>query len=37
MLRANAAAGNLSNFLDAFGVKTGDRLYRAPAERIRIW
>lgn len=37
MLRANAAASNLDAFFDAFGVKPGNRLYRAPAERIRIW
>jgi predicted metalloendopeptidase len=37
MLRANAAAANLDAFFDAFGVKPGNRLYRAPAERIRIW
>jgi putative endopeptidase len=35
--RANAAAGNLDGFYDAFGVKPGNRLYRAPAERVRIW
>jgi putative endopeptidase len=37
MLRANAAASNADAFFDAFGVKPGNRLYRAPAERIRIW
>ena len=36
-LRANAAVSNLDAFFDAFGVKPGNRLYRAPAERIRIW
>jgi putative endopeptidase len=35
--RANAAAGNLDGFYEAFGVKPGNRLYRAPAERVRIW
>ena len=36
-LRANAAVTNADAFFDAFGVKPGNRLYRAPAERIRIW
>jgi predicted metalloendopeptidase len=35
--RANAAAANVDGFYDAFGVKPGNRLYRAPAERVRIW
>ena len=30
-LRANAAASNVDGFFDAFGVKPGNRLYRAPA------
>ena len=37
MLRANAAVGHVDAFFDAFGVKPGNRLYIAPAERIRIW
>ena len=36
-LRANAAASNVGGFFDAFAVKPADRLYRPPAERIRIW
>ena len=35
--RANAAVGNLDGFYAAFGVKPENRLYRAPAERVRIW
>jgi putative endopeptidase len=35
--RANAAAGNVDGFYEAFGVKPGNRLYRPPAERVRIW
>jgi putative endopeptidase len=35
--RANAAASNIDNFYEAFAVKPGSRLYRAPAERVRIW
>lgn len=37
MLRANAAVGHVDAFFGAFGVKPGNRLYIAPAERIRIW
>jgi putative endopeptidase len=37
MLRANAAVRNIDGFFDAFGVKPENRLYTAPAERIRIW
>ena len=36
-LRANAAASNLDQFFEAFGVQPGHRLYRVPADRIRIW
>jgi predicted metalloendopeptidase len=35
--RANAAASNVDGFFEAFGVKPGNRLYRAPVERVRIW
>jgi len=37
MLRANAAVGHVDGYFDAFGVKPGNRLYIAPAERVRIW
>ena len=36
-LRANAAASNVDAFFDAFAVQPAHRLYRPPAERIRIW
>jgi predicted metalloendopeptidase len=36
-LRANAAVSNVDAFFDAFAVKPGNRLYRAPAERVKIW
>jgi endothelin-converting enzyme/putative endopeptidase len=36
-LRANAAVSNVDGFFEAFGVKPGNRLYRPPAERVRIW
>jgi predicted metalloendopeptidase len=35
--RGNGAVVNLDAFHDAFGVKAGDRLYRDPARRIKIW
>ena len=35
--RSNGPAGNIDAFYDAFGVQPGDREYRAPAERVRIW
>jgi predicted metalloendopeptidase len=35
--RVNVVASNLDAFHAAFGVKPGDKLYRPPAERIRIW
>ena len=28
---------NIDAFYDAFGVKPGDRMYRAPDERVKIW
>jgi len=36
-LRANAAAANVDGFYEAFNVKPGDRLFRAPQARVRIW
>ena len=35
--RANGMVQHLDAFHDAFGVKPGDRLYREPAARLRIW
>lgn len=36
-LRANIAASNVDGFFDAFNVQPSHRLYRPPAQRIRIW
>jgi endothelin-converting enzyme len=36
-LRANFAAANVDAFYEAFGVQPSDRLYVAPAQRVRIW
>jgi endothelin-converting enzyme len=36
-LRANAAASNVDAFFEAFNVQPAHRLYRPPAQRIRIW
>ncbi|MBK9243116.1 MAG: peptidase M13 [Acidobacteria bacterium] len=35
--RANAPLGNIAGFYEAFGVKAGDKLFREPARRVRIW
>ena len=35
--RANGPVTHLAAFQEAFGVASGDRLYRATGERIRIW
>jgi putative endopeptidase len=35
--RANGPASNIDAFHEAFGVKAGDRMYRAPADRVKIW
>ena len=35
--RANGPVSNIDAFYEAFGVRPGDREYRAPAERVRIW
>jgi putative endopeptidase len=36
-LRANAAVTNIDGFFEAFAVSPSHRLYRAPADRVRIW
>jgi endothelin-converting enzyme len=35
--RTNAVLMNQPAFMSAFEVKPGDRMYRAPAEQVRIW
>ncbi len=35
--RANGAAINSDGFHQAFGTKPGDAMYKAPADRIRLW
>ena len=35
--RANEPASNIDAFYDAFGLRPGDRLYRKPEDRVRIW
>lgn len=35
--RANGAVVHLDAFHDAFGVAPGDRMHRAPGQRLRIW
>jgi len=35
--RANGPSTNIDAFYEAFAVKPGDLMYRAPAERVKIW
>ena len=35
--RTNGPTSNIDAFYDAFGLKAGDRMYRAPNERVKIW
>ncbi len=35
--RVNAVVRNVDSWYDAFGVKPGDKLYVAPADRVKIW
>jgi predicted metalloendopeptidase len=35
--RTNGIVSQLDAFVDVFGVSPGDRLYRDPAERVRLW
>ncbi len=37
MYRANGPLTNLPYFYEAFGIKPGDKMYRAEAERVKIW
>jgi putative endopeptidase len=35
--RANRAAASVDAFYETFGVRSGDRMYRPPAERVSLW
>jgi putative endopeptidase len=35
--RANGPLGNIAGFYEAFNVKPGDKLYREPDKRVKIW
>lgn len=35
--RVNAALRNIDTFYEAFGIREGDPMYMAPAERVVIW
>ena len=37
MYRGSNPLTNIEAFYQAFGVKPGDKMYRAPADRVRIW
>jgi len=36
-LRAVGPMSNLTPFYEAYGVKPGDRMYRADSVRVQIW
>lgn len=36
-IKGNSWMGNVDAWCAAFGVKPGDKLYLAPAERVHIW
>lgn len=36
-LRANVQAENLADFYTAFNIQPGDKMYKAPADRVNIW
>ena len=35
--RCNSVVRNLAEFVEAFGVKEGDKLWLPKDERVRIW
>ena len=37
MYRVNGPLRNVDAWYEAFGIKPGDKLYLAPADRVRIW
>ena len=37
LFRVNGPLSNLPEFYEAFGVQKGDKLYRAPKDRAKIW
>ncbi|PLK42213.1 M13 family metallopeptidase [Emticicia sp. TH156] len=36
-LRVNGPLVNIDEFYEAFGIKPGDKMYRAPMKRVKIW
>ncbi|MHA5095812.1 M13-type metalloendopeptidase [Oenococcus oeni] len=36
-LRANEPVKNFQEFFDAFAIKKGDGMYRAPEDRVKLW
>ncbi|MBA4853992.1 M13 family metallopeptidase [Emticicia sp. BO119] len=36
-LRVNGPIVNMDEFYEAFNIKPGDKMYRAPEKRVRIW
>ena len=36
-LRVNGPMSNMQEFFDAFGIKEGDKMWRSPDSRVKIW
>jgi putative endopeptidase len=36
-LRCNGPLSNMTEFHDAFGIKSGDLMYKEPTDRVDIW
>ncbi|MFN8296397.1 MAG: M13 family metallopeptidase [Chitinophagales bacterium] len=36
-LRVNGPFSNIDDFFEAFGIKEGDKMYRTPVDRVKIW
>ncbi len=36
-LRANVQVQNLDDFFSTFNVQPGDKMYKAPKDRVKIW
>ena len=37
LVRATVPLSNIQAFYDAFGLKAGDKMYRAPQDRVEVW
>jgi putative endopeptidase len=37
MVRATVPVSNIEAYYEAFGIKPGDKMYRAPEDRVEVW